>query len=325
LPMYYATINQHLLIHLPHRIKVTGPLHCSHLMAAERENGFVKRMVTSRRAIPAVISNRIELLVALDHERAARPEQFVCAPARSRPGGLVPLGEPAPFEIQSGHRDVHLDESDSRPYKLLPSEHELLHHMVRTRSVEYDNLVREFERDKKTKQSLKEFLCWRPQRHLTDLERVLVKGVSANAVVFDRVEVNGVHFRAKALEDDKGFTTRNCGISIRYLDPVTNKQRIGYGYLQRVLKYSPFSSATTSAHHEQPYPSLASLEGLLFVRAEWFETVGRQTNGVVLVRAATGSSFLSRYSIGALADVRPVHVTFATATPLSRSFYVIEF
>jgi hypothetical protein len=117
-------------------------------MAAERENGFVKRMVTSRRAIPVVISNRIELMVALDHERAARPEQFVCAPSRSRPGGLLPLGEPAPFEIQSGHRDVHIDESDSRPYKLLPLEREMLHHMVRTKSVEYDNLVREFEREK---------------------------------------------------------------------------------------------------------------------------------------------------------------------------------
>jgi hypothetical protein len=143
------------------------------------------------------------------------------------------------------------------------------------------------------------------------------------------VEVNGVHFRTKTLEDDKGFTTRNCGISIRYLDPVTNKQLIGYGYLQRVIKYSPFPSpeaAGSSAHeHEEPYPSLTSLEGLLFVRAEWFETVGRQTNGVVLVRVATGSSFLSRYSIGALADVRPVHVTFAPVTSSSRLFYVIEF
>ena len=31
LPLYYATINQHILLHLPDRIRLYGPLHCSHM------------------------------------------------------------------------------------------------------------------------------------------------------------------------------------------------------------------------------------------------------------------------------------------------------
>jgi hypothetical protein len=119
-------------------------------MAAERENGLIKRMVTSRHAIPAVVSNRIELLVALNHERAARPDLFVCAPSRSRPGGLLPLGEPAPFEAPFGYRNLHLDEKESRSYRLLPRELECLHHIVRTQSTEYDILIREFEGEQVT-------------------------------------------------------------------------------------------------------------------------------------------------------------------------------
>jgi hypothetical protein len=173
--------------------------------------------------------------------------------------------------------------------------------------------------------SLNDFLAWRPNRPLTEREQMFAQGVSSNAVVFDRVEVNGVHFRSKAMEDEKGFISRNCGISIRYRDPDTTKPRIGYGYLQRIYKYAPFPAALSSngpRSTERP-SSLTSLGGL-FVRAEWFETVGRQTNGLVMVRAATGSSFLSRYFIGALADVRPVHIAFAPAAS-PRSFYVIEF
>jgi len=325
LPMYAATINQHVLSHLPDRILVTGPIQCSHMMGAERENGLLKRLITSRNRIPATLSTRLELMVAMDRTRAQHPEMFVCRASRSRPGGLQPIGEPAAFEVATtGTRNLHVDQKQLVLQKLNATDVELLHHYFMGQVPEYRALVHESQSRtarKTPNHSLERFLAWRPAegRVLNPVEQRLARGVSRDAFVTHRAEVNEVHFRSRPLETAKHFVTANCGISVEYLDGDTGQRRIGYGRLEAIFSYTPFPPP-------KGYEAPAHLRDCLFVKGDWYETVGMQTNGLVLVQQAKKSSrsFLRRYPIGPLVNVRPVHISFADALVHSKSFWVIE-